>query len=280
MFSEQKPPAPKFRHPPFSSQPMYSPPMYSPQPQMQSKESVSMSSFHGGQSEEEQLRQLQEEGWPTVDIPQQQRTVQQEPEPQMQQQFNVNVYNSQPQQQQPQQQEQQQQLILSPEIAGPVLAPTFHHDLCDCCAEPGLCCAAMFCAPCVLGEVRSRRDGINDWANSSCLMYCGLSVLAAATNIPFQACYGCNNRQKTRRKYGLIEQPCEDCCCHLFCVPCALVQEMREVNAQNLRVPRCGSCGQRRDLPARPGDAVLYANAQPPIASAPPLGQPGQPMVV
>ncbi len=43
------------------------------------------------------------------------------------------------------------------------------------------------------------------------------------------ALYTCGYRAKLRRKYGLPEEPCNDCCTDCFCLPCSLAQQTREL---------------------------------------------------
>ena len=44
--------------------------------------------------------------------------------------------------------------------------------------------------------------------------------------------YSCLYREKIRRKFGLPETPCSDCCVHFCCEPCALCQEHAELKAR------------------------------------------------
>ena len=57
-----------------------------------------------------------------------------------------------------------------------------------------------------------------------CLMCCAYSML-----IPFYLFWVPHymKRDRLRQKYGLREDPCNDCCTTLCCSPCALCQEAR-----------------------------------------------------
>ena len=53
--------------------------------------------------------------------------------------------------------------------------------------------------------------------------------------------YSCFYRYKLRKAYELAEKPCADCCVHLFCDPCALCQEYRELHNRGF-VMDIGAC--------------------------------------
>jgi Cys-rich protein (TIGR01571 family) len=46
------------------------------------------------------------------------------------------------------------------------------------------------------------------------------------------ACLGARLRRRIRDKYGLPEEPCSDCCLHMWCSPSAMVQETIELDAR------------------------------------------------
>lgn len=66
---------------------------------------------------------------------------------------------------------------------------------------------------------------------------CGTSgllygLVAAFIGVPF--IMSCTYRTKIRSRYGLVETPAPDWVTHLFCEPCALCQEYRELNMRGL----------------------------------------------
>ncbi|GKV19088.1 hypothetical protein SLEP1_g29386 [Rubroshorea leprosula] len=44
----------------------------------------------------------------------------------------------------------------------------------------------------------------------------------------------CVYREKLRTKFGLPPEPCNDCCVHCCCEPCALCQEHAELKARDI----------------------------------------------
>ncbi|KAK1413642.1 hypothetical protein QVD17_35418 [Tagetes erecta] len=46
--------------------------------------------------------------------------------------------------------------------------------------------------------------------------------------------YACSFRKQLRAKYGLPSEPCNDCCVHFCCHPCALCQEHTELKYRGL----------------------------------------------
>lgn len=44
--------------------------------------------------------------------------------------------------------------------------------------------------------------------------------------------YSCLYRDKLRKKFGLAEEPCCDCCVNFCCEPCALCQEHAELKSR------------------------------------------------
>lgn len=103
-------------------------------------------------------------------------------------------------------------------------------------------------APCLLYAV-IKRNVFNPAAsgdNGTSLSISGVNpcdVLVYFGNVIFDywccICYGCrapslgNSRYGIRSKYNLVMAPCDDGQVHLFCHPCALCQESREVIARN-----------------------------------------------
>ncbi|KAF5842683.1 protein plant cadmium resistance 7 [Dunaliella salina] len=65
-----------------------------------------------------------------------------------------------------------------------------------------------------------------------CCLPCHLYLLHCCLYFcctPFACIFAGSTRAMVRNKYGLSEQPCNDCCVHCFCSPCALCQEARQL---------------------------------------------------
>ncbi|KAL6652615.1 hypothetical protein ACP70R_011540 [Stipagrostis hirtigluma subsp. patula] len=106
--------------------------------------------------------------------------------------------------------------------------------LCDCADDADSCCLTFFC-PCVtFGRIativdqgatwgwRRRRP----WTNQAC---CAMGTVYALLAPELSFLCSCCYRSKLRTNYGLAAEPCVDCCVHLWCEPCALCQEYREL---------------------------------------------------
>jgi Cys-rich protein (TIGR01571 family) len=95
-----------------------------------------------------------------------------------------------------------------------------------CCDDPIICLRA-FCLPAGLfGSNAAKTDGSS--CPGMCLIYCLL--------MHFNLCWlpHMQKRALLRKKYGLQEEPCDDCLAAAFCSPCALSQEAREIKARGL----------------------------------------------
>ncbi|KAB1212605.1 Cell number regulator 10 [Morella rubra] len=100
--------------------------------------------------------------------------------------------------------------------------------LCDCFNDPSNCCLT-WCCPCVtFGRIAE----VTDRGQTSCFM-AGLIYVALAY-VGCQCLYSMTYRSKLRGSYSLPEDPCGDCCVHLWCDACALCQEHRELKARGL----------------------------------------------
>ncbi|XP_058103650.1 cell number regulator 7-like [Magnolia sinica] len=94
--------------------------------------------------------------------------------------------------------------------------------------EGSTCCIACI-LPCVtFGQIAE----VVDEGRSSCI---GQGIVYGFLML-FQChwLYGCVYREKLREKYGLPPEPCNDCCVHCCCGPCALCQEHDELTARGL----------------------------------------------
>lgn len=79
-------------------------------------------------------------------------------------------------------------------------------DLCDCCADCGVCCCGMFFYPCLGCQVAGDMG-------ECCL--CGTSVAM---------------RSVYRAKYGIPGSICNDFCIICWCPVCSLCQIKRDIN--------------------------------------------------
>ncbi|XP_071739275.1 protein PLANT CADMIUM RESISTANCE 2-like [Rutidosis leptorrhynchoides] len=96
--------------------------------------------------------------------------------------------------------------------------------LCDCFSDVSNCCLTCWC-PCIpFGQIAE----IADKGTTSCAVHGTLyTVLLIFTGC--QWIYSCMYRSKMRQQYMLPEEPCNDCCVHFCCEPCALCQQYREL---------------------------------------------------
>ncbi|PON94803.1 PLAC8 motif-containing protein [Trema orientale] len=105
--------------------------------------------------------------------------------------------------------------------------PSWSSGLCGCGDhDPGNCC--MTCVlPCItFGRIAE----VVDEGQTSCVAH-GL-VYGLLMLIECHWLYSCVYRERIRKKFGLPETPCCDCCVHFCCEPCALCQEHAELSAR------------------------------------------------
>ncbi len=94
-----------------------------------------------------------------------------------------------------------------------------------CTKDCGICCYGCCCTPCLFGSNAEKIDGKN-----CCLMCCAYGLL---TNIYLCWVPHIYERRALRKKYNLKEDPsCSDLCTTVFCGPCALCQEAREMKSR------------------------------------------------
>ncbi|KAL0918450.1 hypothetical protein M5K25_010459 [Dendrobium thyrsiflorum] len=108
----------------------------------------------------------------------------------------------------------------------------------------GTCCLTC-CFPCVtFGRIAE----VADDGQSSCTAAC--CIYAVLMSIQCQWLYSCTYRKKLRSRYGLPSEPCNDCCVHFCCEPCALCQEHAELKNRGLD-PSKGFTGRPTAAPKR-----------------------------
>jgi Cys-rich protein (TIGR01571 family) len=81
------------------------------------------------------------------------------------------------------------------------------------------------------------------WQNCcflSLLFFVAACLSAGCIFYLLQACTGCGClytycfRARLRNKYGLEQKPCGDCCTDLWCLPCSLSQQIRELQNRGI----------------------------------------------
>lgn len=94
------------------------------------------------------------------------------------------------------------------------------HGLFDCCQDCNLCMKGCFCPCCLYGENVEKFDA------SSCFCNCVLWLSLGGYTTPIEA--ACR-RGAMRARYYIQGSEFEDFCVHLFCFPCAIIQESQEI---------------------------------------------------
>jgi Cys-rich protein (TIGR01571 family) len=121
------------------------------------------------------------------------------------------------------------QYVAPTQSLSPPSSGTWTTGICGCCEEVESCCWAFWC-PCV---AFGRIVEIVDEGNTSCLTGGAIWYLIHQHTC-CGALYSCGYRTKLREKYGLPEEPCNDCCTDCFCLPCSLAQQTRELQNHGL----------------------------------------------
>jgi Cys-rich protein (TIGR01571 family) len=116
----------------------------------------------------------------------------------------------------------------------------------DCCGKvdtpsgevggSGLCCYA-FCCSCLLfgdnSEYMSDAEGVfcagQGKGTMACIAYFGADLVGHFLLIPLGFLLHIPLRGAIRKRYGLPEKPCMDCCAVCCCYACALTQETKEL---------------------------------------------------
>ncbi|KAB8087644.1 cell number regulator 2 isoform X1 [Oryza sativa Japonica Group] len=97
-------------------------------------------------------------------------------------------------------------------------------DLFDCFDDSSNCFMTWLC-PCItFGQIAEIVDRGSSSCGTSGSLYALVFLVTGCSCI-----YSCIYRSKLRSQYGLQETPCPDCLVHLWCEPCALCQEYREL---------------------------------------------------
>ena len=95
-----------------------------------------------------------------------------------------------------------------------------------CCVDKSGACETLFCLPCQIGRHCQAIE--NDLPNTPSFMWCCISILINGID-PSQVIMTCCLRGKLRARHGIEGGCCGDMICALFCGPCAMCQQHREL---------------------------------------------------
>lgn len=108
--------------------------------------------------------------------------------------------------------------------------------LCNCCTDCENCCITCW-VPCLTyAQNKKRLYGRGDpHATFDDELVRDLVLYSLVGTVSAWACnwvMGVEPRANLKKKYGLPQDGCGDCCTHFWCHYCALCQEARELNAR------------------------------------------------
>ncbi|KMT18517.1 hypothetical protein BVRB_2g026550 [Beta vulgaris subsp. vulgaris] len=120
----------------------------------------------------------------------------------------------------------------APLMGAPSQVGQWSTGLFDCTSDVSQCCLTAWCPCFTFGQ----NAEIIDRGASSCgvsgALYSLIGMLSG-----FHFLYACAYRSKLKRQYGILGSPLEDLCTHIWCHPCALCQEHRELEHRGYDVP-------------------------------------------
>ncbi|KAK9863545.1 hypothetical protein WJX84_005768 [Apatococcus fuscideae] len=108
--------------------------------------------------------------------------------------------------------------------AAPVHRQEWTAGIFGCLGDCGICCYGCWCPCCLFGDNHSKAMG------TGCVGPTIIFYLLGS--IGCQCFYAGPLRKELRNRYSLQERPCNDCCVHWCCSPCAICQEAREIKAR------------------------------------------------
>ncbi|KAF8885344.1 PLAC8-domain-containing protein [Infundibulicybe gibba] len=108
--------------------------------------------------------------------------------------------------------------------------------LCSCCDEAGTCALALCCSCVLYGRNKQRLNHLNQSGaphpNGGGLFSSDCCIHAAAVSCGLGWITQCFTRSSVRSRYHIKGGVLSDCCTALFCAPCDLVQEAREIELE------------------------------------------------
>lgn len=149
--------------------------------------------------------------------------------------------------------------------------------LCSCLSDCGTCWTTLFC-PCITYAENGQMlyDGLRSGYSEDCCIYFFVCTFTCC-----KCLLGISRRKDMRRKYNLVDAPCNDCCVHCCCHICALCQENRELRAKMVGVVPTRDPVQAmpnvHQVPVMPMEypipdsQMVYSEKSSSVASAPPL---------
>ena len=99
--------------------------------------------------------------------------------------------------------------------------------VCGCMGDSGVCCDVLCCPFCQIARQAAAIEGRTSDANWCCCILVLLGTGACGSIVPW--CVTCNQRGKIRGKYGIAGGSCGDCIVTLFCTPCTMCQQHKEL---------------------------------------------------
>ena len=99
----------------------------------------------------------------------------------------------------------------------------------DCCASDAAC-KGLFCPFLLAGDIASAHGAPKDvpcagsWFGACCCYALGVLTIYWGGTILQAGCLSAPTRVAIRRQHGIDGSAAADCCLHLFCSPCALIQ--------------------------------------------------------
>lgn len=125
------------------------------------------------------------------------------------------------------------QPLPPPSIPGPKLVegltPAWQTHLCSCCAEPAICVESLCCPHCQIGRQQNMLTKGEAGMHWECVRTLLLDFISCGLCL---VCYNVEQRNLMAINYGIRDDVgclVNGCCKTLWCVPCAIAQQHREM---------------------------------------------------